>query len=126
MATSSTTRRPVASSLPCLFLDYGDRQPATLYSVSDGARHPCDVDELRSSKRSWVTSHGWVLVWDPDTLTTFLWDPHAAPNDNNKITLPSLTNPPMRAGCTLSANPTDPNGYTVLLLDKSASPGAIP
>ncbi|OEL21420.1 hypothetical protein BAE44_0017559 [Dichanthelium oligosanthes] len=71
MATSS----PPAPALPCLVFDYGEQQCTTLFSVSDGVHGACDVEELRG-KRSWPTSHGWVLAWDPETTAMFLWNPH--------------------------------------------------
>ncbi|KAK1619999.1 hypothetical protein QYE76_025516 [Lolium multiflorum] len=109
-----------SSSLPCLVLDYGDEQrTSTMYSVTDGAHRPCDdaVDELlRGKKRSWVTSHGWVLVWDPATLTSYLT------REKNKIELPSLAKPPVKAAdCVLSSEPTDAGGCTVLLAAKSSN-----
>ncbi|CAM0879808.1 unnamed protein product [Alopecurus aequalis] len=114
------------ASLPCLVLDHGDEQrTTTLYSVSDGARRPCEEigEELRG-KRSWVTSHGWLLLWDPATLATFLWDPRAAAfeGDNKKIALHAWASPPEAGtGCALSGDPTDPDGFTVVVLESSAS-----
>jgi hypothetical protein len=106
--------------MPCLVFDvYGDERHTTLYSVSDGRTHRPgdDVGELlRGKKQSWVTSHGWVLVWDPATLATYLWA-----SGKNKIELPSLAEPPVQAGCVLSGEPTDPSGCTVLLADKSSN-----
>jgi hypothetical protein len=74
------------ASLPCLVFDHGDEQrTTTLYSVSDGARRPCkEMEEELRGKRSWVTSHGWLLVWDPETLTTFLWDPREAASEGSE------------------------------------------
>ncbi|KAM0887553.1 hypothetical protein ACQ4PT_028961 [Festuca glaucescens] len=60
-------------------------------------------EELRG-KRSWVTSHGWLLLWDPATLATFLWNPRAAAfgGSNNKIALQAWASPPEAGtGCAL-------------------------
>uniref|UniRef100_A0A0E0L7G3 Uncharacterized protein n=1 Tax=Oryza punctata TaxID=4537 RepID=A0A0E0L7G3_ORYPU len=65
----------------------------TLYNVANGVHRPCDIDdELLRTKRSWVTSHGssWVLTWDPATLATFLWKPHAAAGEITNVALPSI------------------------------------
>ncbi|KAE8798912.1 hypothetical protein D1007_25755 [Hordeum vulgare] len=109
-----------ASSLPCLVFRHSDDQHATtLYSVSDGARRRCEeMDEVLHGKRSWVTSRGWLLLWDPATLATFLWNPRAAASDVDKIELsPWASPPPSGTDCVLSGEPTDPTGCTVVVLD---------
>ncbi|KAM0843335.1 hypothetical protein ACQ4PT_057776 [Festuca glaucescens] len=125
MATSSTAQPPLVSSLPCLIFDNGDEQLIMLYSVSDGTHRPGagdDIGELLcNNKLSWVTSHGWVLVWDPATRATYLWNPHGRQRQKNRIALPSLARPPAKAGCVLSAEPTDGAGCTVLLADMSTN-----
>jgi hypothetical protein len=125
MATSSAAQSPLVSSLPCLVFHNGDEQRSTLYSVSDGTHRPGAGDDigelLRGNKLSWVTSHGWVLVWDPATRATYLWSPHGRQRQKNRIALPSLARPPANAGCVLSAEPTDGAGCTVLLADKSTN-----
>jgi hypothetical protein len=112
------------ASLPCLIFNNGDEQrTTTLYSVSDGARRYCEeMEEELRGKRSWVTSHGWLLLWDPATLATFLWDPRAAAFDgsSNKIALQAWASPPESGtGCALSGDPTDPDGFTVVVLESS-------
>ncbi|CAL5050684.1 unnamed protein product [Urochloa decumbens] len=110
--TSSSTSSPPAPAptLPCLVFGYGDDQhPATLFSVSDGARRACEIEELRGKRRSWPTSHGWVLTWDPDTTATFLWKWNAHDAAADKIALPALPQPPpppWRSVCALSGSPT--------------------
>ncbi|KAM0868151.1 hypothetical protein ACQ4PT_041525 [Festuca glaucescens] len=113
MATSS------AAQPPCLVFHNSDEQRSTLYNVSDGTHRPRAGDDigelLRGNKLSWVTSHGRVLVRDLDTRATYLWNPHG--RQKNRIALPSLARPPAKAGCVLSAEPTDGAGCTVLLAD---------
>uniref|UniRef100_I1PZB0 KIB1-4 beta-propeller domain-containing protein n=1 Tax=Oryza glaberrima TaxID=4538 RepID=I1PZB0_ORYGL len=129
MAASTSRQQPEA--LPCLVFDYGEdggeqRRPTTLYSVADGVHRPCEFEELRD-KRSWVTSHGWVLTWDPTTLATFLWNPHAA--GRRRIVLPSFgqtttTPPPADSFCALSGKPTDDDGgggFTVVMVEPPGS-----
>lgn len=112
MATSST--------LPCLVLDYGGDQPATLFGVSDGVHRACDVEEL-PGKRTWPTSHGWMLAWDPATAATFLWNPRApqdAGGGGRVVTLPPLAQPPpVESMCVLSAKPAAAAGCTVVLVE---------
>ncbi|KQK19969.1 hypothetical protein BRADI_1g51589v3 [Brachypodium distachyon] len=115
------------SSLPpCLVIASDDRKAATIvYNVSDGTHCPCEkimsdnlgLGDGGKRMRSWVTSHGWVLVWDSTTLATFLWNPQ----DNEKnITLPPLSRPPPAGtSCALSSAPTNPNGFTVVILGPS-------
>jgi hypothetical protein len=118
------------ASLPCLIFDHGDEQrTTTLYSVSDGARRSCEeMEEELRGKRSWVTSHGWLLVWDPATLATFLWDPRAAAfeGSEHKIALQAWASPlAAGTGCALSGEPTDPEGFTVVVLESSADDTAL-
>ena len=97
-----------APTLPCLVFDYGGEQQRTkLFSVSDGAHRACEVEELRG-KRSWPTSHGWVLAWDPASAATFLWNPPRAPGAAaDQIALPPLAQPPpLRSVCALSGDPS--------------------
>ncbi|TVU12756.1 hypothetical protein EJB05_46413, partial [Eragrostis curvula] len=105
--------------LPCLVFDNGNTQPATAFCVSDGAHRAFDAKELRG-KRSWSTSSGWVLVWDPATTATFLWNP-SSPAD--RFALPPLAHPPAAgSACALSGRPTDAGagGCTVVLVDSAA------
>ncbi|CAM0912613.1 unnamed protein product [Alopecurus aequalis] len=112
-----------SASLPCLVFDHGnDQRATTLYSVSDGAGQPCEEIEAElRGKRSWATSHGWLLVWDPATLATFLWNPWDATsegNNNNMIALQAWASPPAAGtGCALSGEPT--SGCTVVVLESS-------
>ncbi|KAM0835997.1 hypothetical protein ACQ4PT_062606 [Festuca glaucescens] len=66
-------------------------------------------------RRRWVTPDGWVLSWDPSTLSTFLWSPQTS----EKIPLPSLPQEiPMYSACTLSNKPTAGNtGFTVVVVE---------
>ncbi|RLN12917.1 hypothetical protein C2845_PM09G01790 [Panicum miliaceum] len=114
-----------APTLPCLVFDYGgEQQRVTLFSVSDGAHRACEIEELRG-KRSWPTSHGWVLAWDPATAATFLWNPPRAPGAAaaDRIALPPLAHPPPWGSvCALSGDPADAGGrYTVLLAEPAQS-----
>ncbi|KAK3128311.1 hypothetical protein QOZ80_6BG0459780 [Eleusine coracana subsp. coracana] len=113
---------PTNLPLPCLVFDYGDiAQPTTVFSVADGAHHVCDADELRG-KRSWPTSSGWVLTWDPATSATYLWNPSSAPgNENNRrVALPPMAHPPPAGSvCALSGSPTA--GCTVVLSEPGES-----
>jgi hypothetical protein len=90
-------------------------------------RDPCLCEEREKElrgKRSWVTSHGWLLVWDPATLATILWDPRAAASEGSerKIALQAWASPPPAGtGCALSGEPTDPGGFTVVVLESSES-----
>ncbi|KQK19967.1 hypothetical protein BRADI_1g51583v3 [Brachypodium distachyon] len=101
MAAVATTTASLSAMLPpCLVIASGEgRQAATIvYNVSDGTRRPCEkimsdnlgLGDGGKQKRSWVTSQGWVLVWDSTTLATFLWNPQ----NNNNISLPPLSRPP--------------------------------
>ncbi|CAN6172343.1 unnamed protein product [Urochloa humidicola] len=121
----ATTSSPLAPKLPCLVFDYGgegEQQSTTLFSISDGARRTCKIDELRG-KQSWPTSHGWVLARDPDTKATFLWkwNPRTAAAD--RIPLPPLPDPPpWWSVCALSGSPTAAGvGCTVLLAETPES-----
>uniref|UniRef100_N1QX72 KIB1-4 beta-propeller domain-containing protein n=1 Tax=Aegilops tauschii TaxID=37682 RepID=N1QX72_AEGTA len=73
------------------------------------------MEEALRGKRSWVTSRGWLLIWDPATLATFLWDPRAA----NKIALPQWASPPAAGtDCALSGDPTGPaDCFTLVVLE---------
>ncbi|KAF7041760.1 hypothetical protein CFC21_051512 [Triticum aestivum] len=42
------------------------------------------MEEVLRGKRSWVTSRGWLLLWDPATLATILWNPRAAASDGSR------------------------------------------
>ncbi|KAK3131532.1 hypothetical protein QOZ80_6AG0507690 [Eleusine coracana subsp. coracana] len=115
---------PTNLSLPCLVFDYGvSGQPTTVFSVADGVHHVCDAEELRG-QRSWPTSSGWVLTWDPSTSATFLWNPSAPGNEkNNRITLPNMAHPPPAGSvCALSGSPTAAAaGCTVVLSEPGES-----
>uniref|UniRef100_A0A0D9WLI1 KIB1-4 beta-propeller domain-containing protein n=1 Tax=Leersia perrieri TaxID=77586 RepID=A0A0D9WLI1_9ORYZ len=88
-------------SLPCIVFDYGDT--TTAYGITDGEHRPYAADELRN-KRSWPTSHGWILCCDPTTLATFLLNPQST----CKIALPPFTQspPPVNSQCSLSHEPS--------------------
>ncbi|RLM56292.1 hypothetical protein C2845_PM10G01800 [Panicum miliaceum] len=119
MATSSTPSTST-SPLPCLVLDYGGDQRATLFGVSDGAHRACGAEELRG-KRAWPTSHGWVLACDPATAATFLWNPRAPPEagGGRVLALPPLAqpSPPAESLRALSGRPTGAGGCTVVLVE---------
>ncbi|XP_048574189.1 uncharacterized protein LOC125554831 [Triticum urartu] len=111
-------------SLSCLVFGHiNDQHATTLYSVSDGTRRPCEeMEEVLRGKRSWVTSRGWLLLWDPATLATILWNPLAAASDGDKIALPPWASPPASGtDCALSGEPTDPGGCTVVVLERYRS-----
>uniref|UniRef100_A0A0D9XHL6 KIB1-4 beta-propeller domain-containing protein n=1 Tax=Leersia perrieri TaxID=77586 RepID=A0A0D9XHL6_9ORYZ len=126
--STSTSRQQAAASSPPLLVLYDDgtnadhQRRTTLYSVADDVHRPYDIDdELLRTKRSWVTtSHGgWVLTFDPETLATFLWNPHAT---TNVITLPSFgqSPPTLKASCTLSNKPTS-RRFTVVMVDTNSN-----
>ncbi|KAF0903307.1 hypothetical protein E2562_026583 [Oryza meyeriana var. granulata] len=93
-------------------------QPAkkTLYTVADGVHRP-----RRETERRWATSsqNGWVVTWDPATLATVLRNPGAGDDAGCKIVLPSFgkTPPAAEACCTLSGEPTDDGGFTVVVVE---------
>jgi hypothetical protein len=114
----------MTASLPCLIFDHGDeKRTTTLYSISDSTRCPCEeMEEELRGKRSWGTSQGWLLVWDPATLATIPWDPRAAAykGSEQKIVLQVWASPPAAGtGSALSGEPTDPDGFTVVVLESS-------
>ncbi|KAF7091638.1 hypothetical protein CFC21_094193 [Triticum aestivum] len=109
----------MATSLPCLVLNYGDKRPMKLYGASDGEFRPCEIGPLLT-KRNWATAQGWVLAWDPDTSATFLWDPQDP--EHGRVQLPSLAQaPPLGSECALSGDPAGPGGCTVVLAEPCES-----
>lgn len=110
--------------MPCLVLDNGTSQPATAFRVSDGTHHACDADELRG-KRSWPTSSGWVLAWDPATSSTFLWNPSSAPGGGRTALPPMAHPPPAESVCALSSRPGATGGCTVVLVEPPETATAL-
>nr|CAD1826127.1 unnamed protein product [Ananas comosus var. bracteatus] len=60
----------------------------------------------------WVTSQGWLFLLDPLSLRTVLWDPITL----RKVKLPPMElDLPKQCKCILSAQPTDPNCFVVII-----------
>ncbi|TVU12769.1 hypothetical protein EJB05_46426, partial [Eragrostis curvula] len=102
--------------LPCLVFDNGNMQPATAFCRA------FDAEELRG-KRSWPTSSGWILTWDPTTSATFLWNPSVLRDTATRIALPPMAHPPPADSvCALSGHPTATGGRcTVVLIEPPES-----
>jgi hypothetical protein len=106
--------------LPCLVIDHdgaGGEQCTTVLDISKAEyqyRTCNDIDVLRRNNRRWATPDGWVLSWDPSTLSTFLWSPQTS----EKILLPPLTQEITRySACSLSDKPTRNAGFTVVVVE---------
>jgi hypothetical protein len=75
--------------LPCIaFHDY-DHRSTVLFSISEH-KHIVhgDADEVLRNKIICPTAQGLLLVRDPDTMATFLWNPLRS--DDDKVQLPPL------------------------------------
>ncbi|KAL6616554.1 hypothetical protein ACP70R_038824 [Stipagrostis hirtigluma subsp. patula] len=103
--------------LPCLAFHHRDRSTA-LFSVSGGHRRIVsgDTDDLLRNKTVCPTAWGLLLVRDPDTMATFLWNPH----DGDQLHLPPLEGVDdavlMYSHCLLSDKPSA-SGCVVLLVE---------
>ncbi|XP_040379159.1 uncharacterized protein LOC121054200 [Oryza brachyantha] len=85
----------------------------TLFNIFNGQDIGCDLDGMTNSSKFWVTPHGWILVHDTASMSTFLFNPR---NRDEKIQLPHLTEDLRRTcACVLSCKPTLP-GCSVLLV----------
>lgn len=73
--------------LPCIAFHNLDRS-TVLFSMSEHKRiiHG-DVDEILKNKIICPTARGLLLVRDPDTMATFLWNPSS---NDDKVQLPPL------------------------------------
>ncbi|CAO1942685.1 unnamed protein product [Urochloa humidicola] len=105
--------------LPCVALHNHHDHSTSLFSASKEKPITAgdDADELLRNKTICPTARGLLLVRDPDTLATFLWNP----SDGDQIThLPPLEGLDdgvlVRSHCVLSDEPSAP-GCIVLLVE---------
>ncbi|KAL6616560.1 hypothetical protein ACP70R_038830 [Stipagrostis hirtigluma subsp. patula] len=112
----SSSRRQGSPELPCLALHRRDHSTA-LFSTAD--QKPIvsgDVEELLRNKTVCPTARGLLLVRDPASLATFLWNPQ----DGDQLHLPPLEGVDdtvlMHSHCLLSGEPSTP-GCVVLLVE---------
>ncbi|RLN25022.1 hypothetical protein C2845_PM07G31770 [Panicum miliaceum] len=95
--------------LPCIaFLDY-DHRSTTLISLSEHKRVAAgNTDEVLRNKIVTPTARGLLLVRDPDTMATFLYNPASS----DKVHLPPLRGVDdavlMDSHCLLSTSPPPP------------------
>ncbi|KAL6616559.1 hypothetical protein ACP70R_038829 [Stipagrostis hirtigluma subsp. patula] len=118
---SSSHEKTPGLDLPCLAFHDFDRSTALLsFSEHKPIVAGEDTDEVLRNKIICPTAHGLLLVRDPDTTATYLWNPMNC----DKIQLPPLGLREVEdtvlidCHCVLSDKPTAP-GCVVLLVEAS-------
>ncbi|RLN22473.1 hypothetical protein C2845_PM07G31740 [Panicum miliaceum] len=103
--------------LPCIAFHDSDHRSTVMLSLSEHKRIAAgDTDEVLRNKIVSPTAQGFLLVRDPDTMATFLYNP----SSSDKVQLPPLRGVDddvlMDSHCLLSDKPAAP-GCVVLLVE---------
>ncbi|RLN23070.1 hypothetical protein C2845_PM07G31730 [Panicum miliaceum] len=104
----SSSQQMAVLDLPCLAFHDCDRSTVVI-SMPDHKRIAAAGDEILRGKIICPTAQGLLLVRDPDSMTTFLFNP----TNNDKVGLPSLTEVDdmvlIDSHCLLSDEPASPH-----------------
>ncbi|CAN6300090.1 unnamed protein product [Urochloa humidicola] len=101
--------------LPCLALHHRDRSTSLFSASNETLIVDGNADELLGNKTIYPTVRGLILVRNPDTMTTSLWNP----SHGGQVHLPPLQGVDndvlMHSHCLLSDEPSAPGCVMVVL-----------